>query len=117
MNIGTIDRYQRTRMYPHTLAALPPPFECPLVTAFFAQHVIAGLTLVRKSKVTLLTTVALVLEYEATCRRPKYRIAARPDESEVRIFVGAESNASMARSAVLAADEWSSSHHAPSETI
>jgi predicted nucleic acid-binding protein len=38
---------------------------------------------------TLLASVALALEYEAVCRRPEHRLAARLNEDEINVFVDA----------------------------
>lgn len=43
----------------------------------------------RQGKITLLANVALVLEYEATCRRGEHAMAAGLDAEEVGIFVDA----------------------------
>jgi predicted nucleic acid-binding protein len=43
----------------------------------------------RHEQVTILANVALALEYEATCRRPEYGIAAELRPAQVEIFVDA----------------------------
>jgi putative PIN family toxin of toxin-antitoxin system len=43
----------------------------------------------RRSEVTLLASVALALEYEATCQLPEHRLAAGLDRDGVEIFIDA----------------------------
>jgi len=49
----------------------------------------ALLTAARTSNLTLLATVALALEYEATCRLPEHRNAAGLSVREVNVFIDA----------------------------
>jgi putative PIN family toxin of toxin-antitoxin system len=45
--------------------------------------------LARQGQLTLLVSVALVLEYEAVCSRPEHRLAADLSEDEVSVFIDA----------------------------
>ncbi len=49
----------------------------------------AILTAARASRVTLLGNVALALEYEATCKLPEHRLAAKLSARQVSVFVDA----------------------------
>ena len=47
------------------------------------------LRMARRSRLTLLANVALVLEYEATCQLAEHRLAAGLDQDQVAIFLDA----------------------------
>ena len=47
------------------------------------------LRMARRSRLTLLANVALVLEYEATCQLAEHRLAAGLDQGQVVIFLDA----------------------------
>lgn len=47
------------------------------------------LRMARRSRLTMLANVALVLEYEATCQLAEHRLAAGLDQSQVAIFLDA----------------------------